>query len=152
MLVRALMESKPKNLIITDPDTSVDKAMEMLIENGIACLPVVDSEQKLIGIVSDKDIFKKVYETKGDYHNLSVGEMMTTELIVGLPEDDISYIAGVMHKNWIRHIPIVDGDTIIGLVSQTDIIKMQAENIKAENRYLKLYTNSLGSRDKSSDF
>ena len=64
---------------------------------------------------------------------------MSTNLIVGLPEDDVAYIAGVMTENRIRHVPIVDRDRIIGLLSVGDIVKTQIENIKVENRYLWQY-------------
>jgi CBS domain-containing protein len=76
---------------------------------------------------------------------------MSTELIIGLPDDDIAYIAGVMDKNWIRHIPVLDGDNLIGLVSQRDVVKTQTKNINIENRYLNLYMDMFERRDKSGD-
>ncbi len=152
MLVRTLLNEKKRDLITIEPHQPIDKAMEVLITNNISCLPVIDESGKLSGIVSDKDIFKKVHETKGEYHNLHVEDVMTTAVIVGLPDDDVSYIAGVMTKNWIRHVPIVDGENLIGLVSLRDIIRVQAENKEVENRYLKLYLEGMHSRDKSADF
>ena len=151
MLVKALLANKPREIITARPSTTVDEAMDLLISNGIGCLPVVDEAGKPIGIVSDADIFKKIHQTKGNYHDLNVEDVMTTNLIVGLPTDELSYIAGVMTKNWIRHVPVVEGDVMVGLVSLRDIIKTQAENIDAENRYLKLYTQGLGTRDKSAE-
>lgn len=151
MLVKALLESKPKEIITAKPSTSIDEAMNLLISKGIGCLPVINDNGKLVGILSDKDIFKKVHETKGDYHKLIVEDVMSSDLIIGLPDDDITYIAGVMDKNWIRHIPIVDGDNFIGLVSLRDVIKTQTKNINIENRYLNLYMDQLERRDKSGD-
>ncbi|UCD17125.1 MAG: CBS domain-containing protein [Candidatus Zixiibacteriota bacterium] len=152
MLVKALMRSKKRELITVRPGTTIDEAMGVLITNNIGCLPVIDDNETLVGIISDKDIFKKIHETKGDYRDLTVEDVMTTSLIIGLPDDDLSYIAGVMDKNWIRHVPIVEGDTLLGLISQRDIIKAQAENKEIENRYLKLYTEGIHLRDKSADF
>jgi CBS domain-containing protein len=151
MLVRTLLESKPKNVVTATTGTTIDAAMDMMISNNIGCLPVVEDDGKLIGIVSDKDIFRKIHETKGDYHNLKVSDVMTTDLIVGLPDDDIEYIAGVMDNNWIRHVPIVEGDHIIGLVSIGDVIRIQSSRHEIENRYLKLYMDGMGSRDRSAD-
>jgi CBS domain-containing protein len=125
--------------------------MDVLINKGIGCLPVLDDSGKLVGILSDKDIFKKIHETKGQYHSLNVEDVMSTELIIGLPDDDIAYIAGVMDKNWIRHIPVLDGDNLIGLVSQRDVVKTQTKNINIENRYLNLYMDMFERRDKSGD-
>ncbi len=151
MFVRTLLETKDQKLITTTPDASLEKAMDLLIDNGIGCLPVLNGVGKLVGIISDKDIFKKIHETRGDYRKCNVEEVMTAELIVGLPEDDINYIAGVMDKNWIRHVPIVDGEKVIGIVSLRDINKATAENVKIENRYLNLYMEMMNRRDKSGD-
>lgn len=149
MRIATLLEHKSKTIVTASPSISIDEAMDLLINNKIGCLPVVDDGGKLIGIVSDKDIFKRIHQTKGDYHSLKVQDVMATDLIIGLPDDDIAYIAGIMDKNWIRHVPIVEGERVIGLVSLRDIVKAQAKNIEIENRYLDLY---LGMRqDKSGE-
>jgi len=148
MQVKTLLESKPKQIVSSNPLTSIDEAMGLLITNNIGCLPVVDDEDMLVGILSDKDIFARIYQTKGNYQSLKVEDVMTTNLIVGLPSDDIEYIAGVMEKNSIRHVPIVDGKQLIGLISLRDIVKTQTVAREVENRYL---MDMLEKRDKSGD-
>ena len=152
MLVRTILEEKNRPLVTAKATHTIEEAMELLISNGIGCLPIVDDQAKLVGVVSDKDIFKRIHLSKTEFRSIPLSEIMTTELVVGVPDDDLHYVAKIMDKNWIRHLPIVQADELIGLVSQRDIIKTQTENIQAENRYLKLYTNGLGSRDKSSDY
>ncbi|MBD3401322.1 CBS domain-containing protein [candidate division GN15 bacterium] len=152
MLVRNLLEQKAREVITTTPTQTIDAAMDLLIKNNIGCLPVLDDAGKLIGIISDKDVFHKIHETNGKYHDLTVAEVMSTELLIGLPSDELEYIAGIMDKNWIRHIPIVEEERIIGLVSQRDIIKMTARHAELENRYLNLYLEGLHHRDKSADY
>jgi len=151
MLVKTHLEDKPKKIVTVSPSTSIDDAMDLLISNKIGCLPVVGDNGQLVGIISDKDIFRKIHEKKTDYMSLTVTDMMTTKLIVGLPEDELTYIAGVMDQNWIRHVPIVEENQLVGLISLGDIIQTQTENAQIENRYLKLYTDGLGLRDKSAD-
>ena len=151
MLVKTMLDSKPKEIVTAKPSTKIDEAMDLLISKNIGCLPVLDEGGKLIGIVSDKDIFKKIHETGGDYHALSVKDVMSDAIIVGLPDDDISYIAGLMGKNWIRHVPIVEEGQLIGLVSQRDIIKTQAKKAEIENRYLKLYLDEMNGPSRSGD-
>lgn len=148
MQVKTLLESKPKQIVSSNPLTSIDEAMGLLITNNIGCLPVVDDENMLVGILSDKDIFARIYQTKGNYQSLKVEDVMTTNLIVGLPSDDIEYIAGVMEKNSIRHVPIVDGEQLIGLISLRDIVRTQTVAREVENRYL---MDMLEKRDKSGD-
>lgn len=148
MQVKTLLESKPKQIVSSNPLTSIDEAMGLLITNNIGCLPVVDDENMLVGILSDKDIFARIYQTKGNYQSLKVEDVMTTNLIVGLPSDDVEYIAGVMEKNSIRHVPIVDGEQLIGLISLRDIVRTQTVAREVENRYL---MDMLEKRDKSGD-
>ncbi len=152
MLVKNLLESKPKEIVSTAPDTSVEEAMDVLIQKNIGCLPVLDDAGELVGIISDKDIFRKVHETRGQYHTLKVADVMSSNLIVGVPEDDITYIAGIMRKNWIRHVPIVEEGEVIGLVSLRDILKTTSKSTDIENRYLKMYMDGLHSRDRSADY
>lgn len=151
MLAKALLEEKSRDLITTKPTASVDEAMDTLIQNNIGCLPVLDDAGELAGIISDKDIFRKIHETKGDYHSLTVADVMTSKLVIGLPDDDISYIAGLMDKNWIRHVPIVDDGKLVGLISQRDINHSLNAKTEIENRYLNLYMDSFHRRDRSGD-
>ena len=151
MRVKTLLKRNSRDIVTALPSTTIDEAMDMLIKNNIGCLPVIGHNGKLAGMISDKDIFKKVHETNGKYHNLKVGDIMSTDLIVGVPEDDLTYIASMMDKNWIRHIPIVDGDDMVGLVSQRDIIKTKATRQERENRYLNMYMEGLHKRDQSGD-
>lgn len=142
MLVKDILQSKGREVVTTTTDTAIETAMGILIKRRISCLPVVDQKGKLIGIVSDKDIFRKLYETQGSGMDVHIGEIMTTELIVGVPDDTLGYIAGIMTQNRIRHIPIIekrDGDELVGLLSVGDIVKTQMEDMKIENRYLREY-------------
>ncbi len=113
--------------------------MGKLIENKIGALIVVDAENKIVGIISERDITRAVYT---DYDNLKskrVFHLMTTNLIVAIPEDDIDYIMGIMTQNRIRHLPIVTKDGIAGIISIGDIVKFQLEEIQVKNRYLEEY-------------
>lgn len=141
MLVRDLLKTKNRDVITTTAATDINEAMAALIDNSISCLPVLNRDGKLEGIVSDKDIFRLIFEHRTDFKNYTVNDVMTKDLIVGLVGDDLNYIAGLMTENRIRHIPIVEKDKLIGLVSQSDIVKTQMKHMAVENRYLKLYFN-----------
>ena len=139
MLSREILEKKGLKLITTSPETGLKKAMEELLKNKISCLPVLGKDDQLIGIVSDKDIFAAIYKDAAVIEIGTVGEIMTENLIVGVADDNADYIAGLMTKNKIRHIPIVEKDKLIGLLSIGDIVKARLSNMEVENRYLKNY-------------
>ncbi len=147
MLVRDLLDAKESRpIIVATPETTAHEAMTLLIDNQISCLPVMKGDD-LVGIVSDKDIFKLIFEHRSDFAEIPVKDFMTTKLIVGVTDDEIDYIAGVMSENWIRHIPIMDGKKLIGLVSQTDIVRRQMKHMKVENRYLRIYIDGFSAQE-----
>jgi len=139
MKVTDFMRDNARKIITARADTKVRAAMALLIDNKISCLPVVNDKIELLGIISDKDIFRAAYENSDNFIKDSVRDHMTTDLIVGLAEDDFDYIAGLMTKNRIRHVPIVENKRLVGLLSLGDIVKSRLTSIKIENRYLKMY-------------
>lgn len=139
MKVKEMLKNKQREIITVEPSTGILTGMELLIKNKISCLPVLEASGKLVGIVSDKDIFKAIYENQDSFRSFTVDDLMTTDLIVGVADDDIDYIGGVMTNNRIRHIPIVERDKLVGLVSVGDVVKAEIKDMEIENRYLKLY-------------
>jgi CBS domain-containing protein len=139
MKVRDFMRNNPRQVITARENTLIPATMSLLLQNQISCLPILDDQAELVGIISDKDIFRAAYEDPHGFVDLSVKQLMTTNLLVGLADDDLDYIAGVMTNNRIRHVPIVENKRLIGLLSVGDIVKSQLKNIQIENRYLWKY-------------
>jgi CBS domain-containing protein len=139
MLVNEVLRTKPKSIITAETSTLVSRAMELLLQHRISCLPVLNADRELVGIISDKDIFKLLHERPQAASSQTVSSIMTSDLLVGLPTDEISYIAAIMTNNRIRHIPIMEGKTLVGLLSVGDIVKTLMAHIETENRYLRQY-------------
>ena len=139
MLVKDVLRAKQREVVTARRETTVQQAMDMLISNKISCLPVLDAKNCLIGILSDKDIFRRVYDDPKGFQSATVGELMTEDVLVGIPDDELSYIAGIMTNNRIRHVPIVEEEQLVGLVSVGDVVKTQMEQVQIENRHLKQY-------------
>ena len=139
MKVRDILKGKAQETITARPETKISEAMRLLIVNKISCLPVINESANLLGIISDKDIFNKIFDDPDNFRASTVTDLMSTDLIVGVPDDEVCYIAGIMTNNRIRHVPIVENKQLAGLVSVGDVVKTQMENIEIENRYLKQY-------------
>jgi len=139
MKVKDLLKDKKREIVTVEGSTDILTAMELLIKNKISCLPVLGYSGQLVGIISDKDIFHAIYENQDNFPSIKVSNLMTTDLLVGLAEDEIDYIGGVMTENKVRHIPIVEKDQLVGLISLGDVVKAEIKQMQIENRYLKLY-------------
>jgi CBS domain-containing protein len=139
MKVREYLDRNPRRILTVQTQTPIRDAMAMLLDNRISCLPVLGEADNLAGIISDKDIFRAAYKSPSGFIDLVVGNLMTTNLIVGVADDDLDYIAGIMTNNRIRHVPIVEKKQLVGLLSVGDIVKSQLKNIQIENRYLLRY-------------
>lgn len=139
MIARDILKAKSGEVITASQDTNIVEAMGILITNKISCMPVIDTNKRLVGIVSDKDIFSAIYNELQSFESTIMSKIMTTDVIIGLPDDDLEYIAGLMTNNRIRHIPVMEGEELIGLISIGDLVKSQIDNMEIENRYLRQY-------------
>ncbi|GBD93783.1 inosine-5'-monophosphate dehydrogenase [bacterium BMS3Abin05] len=138
LTIKDLLAQKSKKLITIQPDASIFDAAQVLVANSIGALPVVENE-KLVGIISERDILRLCVRRLDYMKEASVKEIMTTELIIGLPSDDIEYVEGIITTNKIRHIPVIENDKLIGIVSIGDVVKSQLQEAHYENHYLKDY-------------
>ena len=120
--------------------SSFREALKIIIENKVGLLVVIDHEFKPVGIITEREVIRLIYQKdESDWQGLAVSEVMTENIIIGVPDDDIEYIMALMTSNRFRHIPIISADKLTGLISIGDIVKSQLKDIKAENRYLTDY-------------
>lgn len=139
MDVKKVLDAKKRDVVTISPEATLNDAMEALINKKIGSLPVTSKDGALIGIVSYKDIFRAIFDDNSGFGDLTVKDLMTTDLVVGLVNDDINYIAGLMMNKKVRHIPILDDKKIVGLVSIGDVVAAQMKHMEIEVRYLRMY-------------
>lgn len=141
MKVCDLLKSKGQKVITIQPQESIFIAMKRLLEHKIGALIVCDQDQKMVGIISERDILQAVYHDRNALEQKHVHDVMTTNVnvIVAIPDDEVDYVMGIMTQNRIRHLPIVTKDGIVGVVSIGDIVKFQLQEVQVKNRYLEEY-------------
>ncbi|UCH94391.1 MAG: CBS domain-containing protein [Candidatus Aminicenantes bacterium] len=135
------------NVVYSISDKAMLKdAVKRFNEKRVGALIVVNDEEEIQGIVTERDILKKLAKTEGEVKDMNVRLLMTPreELIVGTPDDEIEYMMKVMTTNRIRHIPIVGGENelkLLGVISIGDIVKtlLNGLGMNHENRLLKDY-------------
>lgn len=141
MKVRDILETKGKTIHTISPDASVKRAMDEIANRKIGAL-LVEEGGSLKGIITERDIFRLLYKSLDNWNQAldsKVSEVMTTNVVIGIPDDDVDMVEALMTNNRFRHLPIMEGEKIAGLVSIGDIVKNMAKNLQIENRYLKDY-------------
>jgi CBS domain-containing protein len=139
MQVRDILQSKGTTVTTIGPEATIHEAMKTLVQHRIGSLVVSDEGGKIVGIITERDILRECAEHSERVKNTQVREVMTTNLIIGLPDDEISYVMGIMTHNRMRHLPIIANEKLEGLISIGDVVKAQLEETEFENRYLKDY-------------
>lgn len=139
MKVKDVLESKGSRVITCHENNSLMDALAIFSANKVGSLLVVDSHEKIKGIIAPRDILLIVLNDIERLKEIKVDEVMTKDLIVGTPEDNIEYILAIMSENRIRHVPILEGKELQGIVSIGDVVKAQVKEKEVENRYLKDY-------------
>lgn len=134
MKIRDLLKMKGRPVVTIRPDETVRAAVMKLSEYDRGSLPVVNKKEELVGIITERDIVRKAC-TRSDSPEIKVQDVMTGQVAIGLPDDDVEYAISVMKQKRIRHLPIVENQKVIGLISMRDLLDIQLSEAKAEIRY-----------------
>ena len=138
MNVNDILNSKGRKVFTIIPDESLKSAMDSIIKNRIGALLVIDKKD-FVGIISERDIFREFHQSGEIVFKKKVREVMSTNIVVGILEDDIEEVEALMTENRFRHLPIMNDGKVVGIVSIGDVVKMLSSDRKTENRYLKDY-------------
>jgi len=138
MRIREVLDRKGGSVVTIEPDRTVHDAMRILVENNIGSV-IVTQDGRTVGILTERDVLRLGAASPGSLTTTLVGEAMTRELVVGVADDLVEYAAGVMTSNRIRHLPIVDGERLTGVLSIGDVVNALKQEKEVENRYLRDY-------------
>jgi CBS domain-containing protein len=128
---------KYRTAVTVGPNETILAAIQKLSEHDRGSLPVCNNKVELVGIISERDIVRKALtQPDASMQKLRVRDVMSTQIIIGSPDDDLSYAIMVMKERKIRHLPIVEKLKVIGMISMRDLLGVQLEESKAEIRLL----------------
>ena len=122
MNVRMLLRQKGDTVWTIGPDETVFRALELLHEKNIGALLVLEGD-KLVGILSERDYARKGILTGRMSKDTRVRDMMTTKVACVSPERTVEECMALMTHGHYRHLPVVDGDRVTGVVSIGDVVK-----------------------------
>ena len=127
-----------RNVISINQDDTVYDAINILSEKKIGALPVLNDQNKLCGMLSERDIIQKMSNDKKiDFSHTQIKSIMTTKVITCNENTESNVLMTIMTNNKIRHIPIIEKNSLIGIVSIGDVVKRLLEKFNLENAELK---------------
>jgi len=119
-----------KDLVTIEPTAAISKVAAVLDGHNIGALPVCSPSGDLVGIISERDVVRGLSESGHDVHDLTVGDLMTADVITCTLGDDVNDIMGVMDERRIRHIPVVEGNRLSAIISSRDVMGALLEETK----------------------
>jgi len=137
MQVSDILRKKGHRVHSIAPERPVLEAARLLAEHGVGALMVLDAEGTVLGIFTERDL---VRECAGPVHQLAripVGEAMTRDLISCHPEDDLRAIEALMRERGFRHLPVLEGRTLVGIVSIRDVLAGLYESAREDANELR---------------
>lgn len=120
----------------------VADAVSMLAERRIGALPVLDADERVVGIFSERDVLYCLATRGGEMLSLSVGDVMTAPAITIHRDTHVDDALALMTRRRFRHLPVVEGERMVGFVSIGDLVKWQIDQIQSEAEAMRTYIQS----------
>jgi CBS domain-containing protein len=141
MTIAAILEGKPSDIVSVGADTPVRDAVARLAEKKIGAMPVVDGD-RVAGIMSERDVIYCLARDGPAMLDWPVSRVMTAPAITIEPKVSALAALSQMTKRRIRHLPVVDGERLIGFVSIGDLVAYRIDRIEQEAEAMRAYIQS----------
>lgn len=137
MQVKHIVDVTGDVVITVSPDATIGEAAEILVANAIGAIVVTDAERAIAGILSERDIVSGLNAHGGAVRELSVAELMTRPVITCNPANRIADVVELMGSHGIRHLPVVDNEALVGVISIRDVLGNRMGQIEVDNEVLR---------------
>ena len=133
MLVHQILKSKNNDAVITvRPDATVAEAVEVLCSHRIGAVVVSEDGKTLLGILSERDVVRELNRKGAECLSSPVRDMMTVSIVTTSREESAEAVVTKMTEGRFRHLPVVSGDEMIGLISIGDVVKARMSELAME--------------------
>ena len=114
-------------VVIVRPDDEVGVAIARMLEENVGSVAVCE-DHKLVGIFTERDVLRLAGDGR-DFHAVPVGDVMTRKLYVVAPDDDLLAVAHLMQDKRIRHVPVVQGENLLGILGIREVLRILLERV-----------------------
>jgi len=139
-IVRSLLQNKGSHVWCIDPDATVFDAIKLMAEREIGALVVTD-KGAVVGILSERDYARKVLLKGRSSRTTPIRDIMSTSVVFAEPDQNVEHCMNVMTEKRVRHLPVMEDDRLVGLVSIGDLVKAiineQQETIEHLESYIR---------------
>jgi CBS domain-containing protein len=142
MTIAAILQSKGSEVLTVACDTQVRDVVALLADRKIGAVPVV-RDGVVAGIMSERDVIYRLSSDGAEVLDWTVEQIMTAPAITVEPSTEIMSALSLMTRRRIRHLPVVEGEALIGLVSIGDLVKHRMDKIEAEAAAMLTYIQSV---------
>jgi CBS domain-containing protein len=139
MIVNNILSIKGREVLTIEPSRTIGEAARILSERRIGALLVCDGKQPVSGIVSERDIVRALAAHGARALDEPVSSFMTAKVVTCTGETSINDVMELMTQQKFRHIPVVEGGRLTGIVSIGDVVKLRVEEIEAEAQAIREY-------------
>ena len=144
MSVAEILKRKGTVVITVDPDVPAQTFARLLQKEGIGAMVVKNPDGSIAGIISERDLAYGLATHGSNLGHCRVSELMTKTVITCSPSDSLSKIMKVMTERRIRHLPVLDGQALVGIVTIGDVLKFRLEETQMEAAVLRDYAIARG--------
>jgi CBS domain-containing protein len=141
MTIAAILEGKPRDIVSVEAETPVREAVALLARKKIGAMPVVDGD-RVVGIISERDVIYCLASDGAEMLDWPVSRVMTAPAITIDPKVSALAALSQMTRRRIRHLPVVEGERLIGFVSIGDLVAWRIERIEQEAEAMRAYIQS----------
>ncbi len=142
MKISELLRDRESTIYRIKASDNIASAAVALTDHGVGALLVEDAQGQIVGILSERDIVRGMVPHGADLHDVEVSELMTQNLISCAPSDTVHTAMAMMTDRRIRHLPVFDGDELVGFVSIGDLVKCRIMEVQAEAEAMREYITS----------
>ncbi|MGC7100546.1 CBS domain-containing protein [Amycolatopsis lurida] len=139
MRIADVLRSKGSLVATVAPESSVTDLLAGLAEHNVGAMVVLGAEEKVVGIVSERDVVRRLHDRGPELLSRPVSEIMTTLVATCTPEDSVDDLSAVMTERRIRHVPVVVDGRLAGIVSIGDVVKTRLNELEERHDQLQAY-------------
>ncbi|MBF0169412.1 MAG: CBS domain-containing protein [Alphaproteobacteria bacterium] len=137
MTIEAILKNKGQEVFTLRPESSTGDATALLANKRIGAVVVCDSKGRILGVLSERDIVRGMSQYGKGVYDMPVRNLMSSPVTTCTLKDSVKKMMGVMNSKRFRHLPVVDGEELVGIISIGDLVSARINAAEMEMGVLK---------------